>query len=185
MLDRNDNAPLFSDEPYSFSVRETESVGQTVYTDIKVLHRADGENYTLLLLYRCGTGTWERTPGCRSAACRRNPLRTPVRHSTSPPPVSTPGSISVGVTLAWLVGFFKSYVAGLVVLKKPLNYEDRSSYTLVVEARDAGVEGALTATADLLVRVEDVQDQDPVFLNAPYSATVPEGSVVYCSCARY
>ena len=71
------------------------------------------------------------------------------------------------------------------MLKKPLNYEDRSSYTLVVEARDAGVEGALTATADLLVRVEDVQDQDPVFLNAPYSATVLEGSVVYCSCARY
>ena len=64
---------------------------------------------------------------------------------------------------------------GLVVLKKPLNFEDKSSYNLVLEARDGGEEGSLSAFEDIIIQIEDVQDQDPVFLNGPYSATVPEG----------
>ena len=34
---------------------------------------------------------------------------------------------------------------------------------------------ALSASEDVIIQIEDVQDQDPVFLNGPYSATVPEG----------
>ena len=64
---------------------------------------------------------------------------------------------------------------GLIVLKKPLNFEDKSSYNLVVEARDGGEITVLTAVEDVIVEVEDVQDQDPVFLNGPYSISVPEG----------
>ena len=62
-----------------------------------------------------------------------------------------------------------------MVLKKPLNFEDKSSYNLVLEARDGGEEGALKDTEDVIIQIEDVQDQDPIFLNGPYSATVPEG----------
>ena len=65
---------------------------------------------------------------------------------------------------------------GLVILKKALNYEERSSYNIVVEASDNGEGRVLTSSSNILVQVEDVQDQDPVFLNAPYSATVPEDS---------
>ena len=65
---------------------------------------------------------------------------------------------------------------GLVTLKKALNYEDRSSYNLVVEAVDAGEDRVLSSTASVFIQVQDVQDQDPVFLNAPYSDTVPEGT---------
>ena len=76
-----------------------------------------------------------------------------------------------------------------------MNYEERSSYNLVVEARDAG-DNILSSTASIFVQVsagykehlinflrmitiqqvEDVQDQKPVFLNAPYSDTVEEGT---------
>ena len=65
---------------------------------------------------------------------------------------------------------------GLVTLKKALNYEVRNSYNLIVEAVDAGEDRILSSTSSIYVQVEDVQDQNPVFLNAPYSKTVPEGT---------
>lgn len=34
----------------------------------------------------------------------------------------------------------------------------------------------LSATANVVIQVEDVQDQPPVFINAPYSATTPENT---------
>ena len=37
-------------------------------------------------------------------------------------------------------------------------------------------EGARASTASVLVEVEDVQDQTPLFVNAPFSATVPENT---------
>ena len=65
---------------------------------------------------------------------------------------------------------------GVLMLKKPLNYEDKSSYDIIIEARDGGEEGVKKSTTSIIVQVEDVQDQDPVFLNGPYSETVPEGT---------
>ena len=41
---------------------------------------------------------------------------------------------------------------GLVTLKKSLNYEERSSYNLVVEAQDAG-DNILSSTASIFVQV--------------------------------
>ena len=68
-----------------------------------------------------------------------------------------------------------SYV-GLISLKRPLDYEARSSYNLVVRALDGGPEGARASITNVLIEVEDVQDQKPFFVNAPYSATVPENT---------
>jgi len=142
VLDRNDNIPEFSDQPYSFTVKETESVGQTVYTDIKVKDADTGPNAQVKLT--CIEE--ESSPdACETFDIFESPLN--------------PGE----------------YI-GLVVLKKPLNYEERSSYNLVVQAQDSGDDQILSSTANVLIQVEDIQDQDPVFLNAPYSATVPEGS---------
>jgi len=62
------------------------------------------------------------------------------------------------------------------VLKKPLDFERRSSYTLSLTASDNALDkrSRLSTTATVVVQVHDVQDQPPVFLNAPFSATVPE-----------
>jgi len=143
VLDRNDNIPKFEDLPYSFTVKETESVGQTVYTDIKVTDADTGLNAQVKL--RCIEE--ESSPdACETFDIFESPLN--------------PGEF-----------------IGLVVLKKPLNYEERSSYNLVVEAQDSGEDQILSSTSNVLIQVEDIQDQDPVFLNAPYSATVKEGTI--------
>ena len=55
---------------------------------------------------------------------------------------------------------------GLVTLKKSLNYEERSSYNLVVEAQDAG-DNILSSTASIFVQVSggDHMDQRMVVVN--------------------
>ena len=67
---------------------------------------------------------------------------------------------------------------GIVTLVRPLDYEQRSAYSLQLRATDGATDPAkrLSTAARIAVQVVDVQDQPPVFLNAPYSATVPERS---------
>ncbi|XP_050735767.1 cadherin-23-like [Eriocheir sinensis] len=65
---------------------------------------------------------------------------------------------------------------GIVSLRQILDYERESRYTLVIRASDGGFEKRLSSTATVVVEVQDVQDQPPVFLNAPFSATVREAS---------
>ena len=52
--------------------------------------------------------------------------------------------------------FSGSNFRGLVTLKKSLNYEERSSYNLVVEAQDAG-DNILSSTASIFVQVSAVE----------------------------
>ena len=142
VLDRNDNSPQFQGSPYRFSVAETETVGQTVFTEVKVTDADEGRNSEIQL-------------SCLAA-------------QSSPDACETfqisPSRLGPGEYL------------GLIVLKKPLNYEEKSSYNLVVEARDGGEQNVLRATTDIIIEVEDIQDQSPVFLNGPYSSTVAEGT---------
>ena len=128
--------------PYTFTVAETESVGQTVYTEVKVTDADEGQNSEIQLFCDAEKSSLD---ACDTFDIFASPLG--------------PGEY-----------------LGLIVLKKPLNYEDRSSYNLVVQAIDGGEEEVLSATTDIIISVEDIQDQDPVFLNGPYSATVAEGT---------
>ncbi len=64
---------------------------------------------------------------------------------------------------------------GLISLIQPLDYESRSSYNLVLKATDNSGSG-LSSSANVFIEVQDVQDQDPYFVNAPYSATVEENT---------
>jgi hypothetical protein len=68
--------------------------------------------------------------------------------------------------------------AGIITLLKPLDYEQRSGYTLVLKATDVASESSarLTAVANVAIDVMDIQDQPPIFLNSPFSATVAEGT---------
>ena len=142
VLDRNDNSPQFQGSPYRFSVAETETVGQTVYTEVRVTDADEGRNSEIQL------------------SC--------LPEQSSPEACETfqisPSRLGPGQYL------------GLIVLKRPLNYEEKSSYNLVVEARDGGEQTVLRATTDIFIEVEDIQDQKPVFLNGPYSSTVAEGT---------
>lgn len=64
----------------------------------------------------------------------------------------------------------------VLVLRKALDYETRSSYLLTLIARDGAITNSLSANATVTIQVIDVQDQVPVFINAPYSASVLENT---------
>lgn len=57
-----------------------------------------------------------------------------------------------------------------------LDFETRPSYVLTILAKDGAAINQLSAYATISISVIDVQDQPPVFLNAPYSATIFENS---------
>lgn len=64
----------------------------------------------------------------------------------------------------------------VITLLKPLDFETRPSYVLTLMARDGASSNPLTAFATISINVIDVQDQPPVFVNAPYSTTIPENT---------
>lgn len=64
-------------------------------------------------------------------------------------------------------------------LNQQLDFESRSAYVINLEASDAS-DRPLKALASVAAAIWDVQDQPPVFLNAPYSATVPENTPPVC-----
>lgn len=64
-------------------------------------------------------------------------------------------------------------------LNKALDFESRSAYIISMEASDAS-DKPLKASASVAVTIWDVQDQPPTFVNAPYSATIPENTLPVC-----
>ncbi|XP_058830626.1 cadherin-23 isoform X2 [Topomyia yanbarensis] len=63
-----------------------------------------------------------------------------------------------------------------IILKKPLDFETRPSYILTIQAKDGAVTNPLKSYATIAITIIDVQDQPPVFINAPYSASIPENT---------
>lgn len=63
-----------------------------------------------------------------------------------------------------------------ITLRKPLDFETQPTYVLKLIARDNAANNRLSAEASITISVIDVQDQVPVFLNAPYSASLPENT---------
>ncbi|KAF4531725.1 hypothetical protein B566_EDAN008938, partial [Ephemera danica] len=150
VLDRNDNAPQFVGRPYSFTVAETARVGAVVYTGIAVTDADAGVNGEVTL-------DCDRVASTPAEACDTFVVNL-IERSLFP----TAG---------------RNYSAE-VRLARALDFERRSAYSLVLVAHDNALDRGqrLSATANVAVHVQDVQDQPPAFLNAPYSATVPEAS---------
>ncbi|KAG1683801.1 Cadherin-23 [Nymphon striatum] len=67
---------------------------------------------------------------------------------------------------------------GEILVKNKLNYELQSSYDLVIMAEDEADKEAdrLRSFVKVSIKIKDVQDQPPTFLNDPYSATLKENS---------
>lgn len=63
-----------------------------------------------------------------------------------------------------------------IVLDKELDYEEETTYVMSLLANDLATENRMNSTADVIIKVRDVQDQPPVFVAASYSATVLENS---------
>ena len=63
-----------------------------------------------------------------------------------------------------------------MVLKRPLDYEERSSYEMILRAEDRGLQQTLSSSTNIRIEINDIQDQPPQFLNAPYTETVAENT---------
>ena len=68
-------------------------------------------------------------------------------------------------------------IDGLLRVAGPLDREVRANYTLLVTARDRG-QPPNTAQMRLLLRVDDENDNAPIFAPDQYSASVPENTTI-------
>lgn len=66
---------------------------------------------------------------------------------------------------------------GIITLAKPLDRETQSSYSLKVVANDYG-SPRLSATATVLVNVQDINDNPPEFMSKHYFVSIPEITTV-------
>lgn len=72
--------------------------------------------------------------------------------------------------------FGEGNFTGTLTLMQALDFETRSSYVLTIMAKDGAAVNSLTAYATVSINVQDVQDQPPIFLSSPYSATIAENT---------
>nr|XP_022907030.1 cadherin-99C-like [Onthophagus taurus] len=62
--------------------------------------------------------------------------------------------------------------SGVITVIRKLDREDLTRYQLIIKAEDAG---KLSSTATVNVKVTDINDKNPEFINDPYNFTVKEG----------
>ncbi|XP_062306071.1 cadherin-24-like [Osmerus eperlanus] len=63
---------------------------------------------------------------------------------------------------------------GNIHVTKALDREEKDQYRLVATATDRETGRALEPSSQFIIRVQDINDNPPVFKDEPYSATVPE-----------
>uniref|UniRef100_A0A1A8FUM8 Cadherin 24, type 2 n=1 Tax=Nothobranchius korthausae TaxID=1143690 RepID=A0A1A8FUM8_9TELE len=63
---------------------------------------------------------------------------------------------------------------GNIHVTKPLDREEKDEYRLIATATDRQTERPLEPSSQFIIRVQDINDNPPVFDEAPYTATVPE-----------
>ncbi|XP_064201966.1 uncharacterized protein LOC135260566 [Anguilla rostrata] len=63
---------------------------------------------------------------------------------------------------------------GNIHVTKPLDREEKDEYRLIATATDRQTDRALEPSSQFVIRVQDINDNPPVFQDGPYSAIVPE-----------
>ncbi|KAJ6665993.1 hypothetical protein lerEdw1_000897 [Lerista edwardsae] len=63
---------------------------------------------------------------------------------------------------------------------KRLDREEKAEYTLTAQAIDRDTNKPLEPPSEFIIKVQDINDNAPEFLDGPYHATVPEMSLVGC-----
>ncbi|XP_003229066.1 cadherin-24 [Anolis carolinensis] len=67
---------------------------------------------------------------------------------------------------------------GNIHVTKTLDREEKAQYTLLAQAVDRASNRPLEPPSEFIIKVQDINDNPPVFLHGPYHATVPEMSNV-------
>ncbi|XP_028908032.1 cadherin-8 isoform X1 [Ornithorhynchus anatinus] len=69
-------------------------------------------------------------------------------------------------------------ITGDIHAIKRLDREEKAEYTLTAQAVDWETSKPLEPPSEFIIKVQDINDNAPEFLNGPYHATVPEMSVL-------
>ncbi|XP_011505905.1 PREDICTED: cadherin-23 [Ceratosolen solmsi marchali] len=147
VLDENDNGPVYHGRPYAARVPESARVGGLLL--------APG---TITVTDRDGGVNADVVASCVPASRDDDACR-----------------VFAVSTLKLAEGKYDVQIT----LTEALDYERRNSYLINLVAIDGASDPLkrLQAKATIAVDVLDVQDQPPSFINAPYSAALPENSV--------
>ncbi|XP_012262137.2 cadherin-23 isoform X2 [Athalia rosae] len=146
VLDENDNPPVYHGRPYAARVPESARVGSALLPPGTITVTDEDGGVNADVVVRCVASSRD------DDVCEVFDVATEKLGE---------GRYEVRITLA-----------------KPLDYERRNSYLINLVAVDGASDPAkrLNARATVAVDVLDVQDQPPTFLNAPYSAALPENT---------
>ena len=154
VLDENDNSPVFDPKHYSASVAENASIGASVlqvrFKIIRVKLSRHGKFFHQVSATDIDEGANGR-----------------VRFSIASGDDNRDFSISED--------------SGVVRVAKNLNYERKSRYSLTVRAEDCasdvGSGETRFDTAELIITITDINDNQPTFLDSPYLAYVMENVI--------
>ncbi|XP_051057383.1 LOW QUALITY PROTEIN: cadherin-8 [Phodopus roborovskii] len=69
-------------------------------------------------------------------------------------------------------------ITGDIHAIKRLDREEKAEYTLTAQAVDGETNKPLEPPSEFIIKVQDINDNAPEFLNGPYHATVPEMSIL-------
>ncbi|KAL6066000.1 hypothetical protein STEG23_002468 [Scotinomys teguina] len=69
-------------------------------------------------------------------------------------------------------------ITGDIHAIKRLDREEKAEYTLTAQAVDWETSKPLEPPSEFIIKVQDINDNAPEFLNGPYHATVPEMSIL-------
>uniref|UniRef100_A0A182NH33 Cadherin domain-containing protein n=1 Tax=Anopheles dirus TaxID=7168 RepID=A0A182NH33_9DIPT len=145
--DYNDNPPVFVGRPYSATISESTKPGSNVTVTPDIIATDQDEGMNAELTFSC----YQDPAKGADDICEVFTVHTE--------------KIAQGKFGAW------------IELRRPLDFETRPSYILSIQARDGSTTNSLRAVAAVAITIVDVQDQPPIFVNAPYSATIPENTI--------
>lgn len=74
---------------------------------------------------------------------------------------------------------------GNIHVTKSLDREEKDQYRLIATATDRQTGRALEPSSEFIIRVQDINDNPPVFPNEPYVAMVPEMANIGRSLKHY
>lgn len=147
VVDKNDNEPRFYTTLFQENVLENVPIGTSVLR-VQAYDADDGENAQLSYYI-------QSTSGSANSAAHFN-------------------SNSNGELLANSMPITIDPSSGWIVTTRELDREEAPLYEFTVVARDHGQPMQHTASASVIIRVQDLNDNAPVFEPKVYEAVIPE-----------
>ncbi len=155
VVDKNDNIPRFYTTLFQENVLENVPVGTSVVR-VQAYDADDGENAQLS--YHIENSARQSGGALQGSSSSAADYES--RHHQSNMP------IAIDPQTGW------------IVTTRELDREEASLYEFTVIARDAGTPIQHSATASVIIRVQDLNDNAPVFEPRNYEAVIPETAVL-------